>query len=147
MYDTGTNVGIGTTTPLSKLHVAGDLKVTGTTGYTMTFDGVNISNGAGIYLTDTQGTTFRGPILNDSYAPWFIRNQVNTGSLALQTTGSSGTNLNQLVLISSGNVGIGSASPVSTLAVAGTSTMQNILPASTLTYNLGASTTRWSQLW
>ena len=61
VYDTGTNVGIGTTTPLSKLHVA-DLKVTGTTGYTMTFDGVNISNGVGIYLTDTQGTIFRGPI-------------------------------------------------------------------------------------
>jgi hypothetical protein len=43
---------------------------------------------------------------------------------------------------SSGNVGIGTTSPAEKLVVAG-----NILPSANATYNLGATGSRWSNIW
>ncbi|MEK7161675.1 MAG: hypothetical protein AAB729_03225, partial [Patescibacteria group bacterium] len=117
------NVGIGTSSPTAKLDIqGGDLKVKGSTAVTMTFDGTNISNGSGVYFSDTGGTVFRGPLLNDTTSAWYIRNQVNGGSLALQTTGAgvillSPSQTTAVTVKSGGNVGIGTTTPQALLSL------------------------------
>ncbi|MDD4289979.1 MAG: hypothetical protein PHH83_01740, partial [Patescibacteria group bacterium] len=56
---------------------------------------------------------------------------------------SAGVSVN----LNTGNIGIGTSTPSTFFAVVGTSTMQNILPESNLTYALGSSNYRWSDLW
>lgn len=56
------------------------------------------------------------------------------------------------IINASGYLGIGTSTPGTHLSVAGTSTLQNVIPAGAYTgnvspYSLGASTTRWSSLW
>jgi hypothetical protein len=121
-YFMGANVGIGSSAPQKALDVQGDVAFKGSTGNTIIMDGSNIYNNGGLYFTDTQGATFRGPLLNDTTVGWYIRNQYNGGTLALQTETSGGsTNSDQLVLVgNTGNVGIGSSSPVQKLEVIGT---------------------------
>ncbi|MBP6891067.1 hypothetical protein KBC01_01845, partial [Candidatus Parcubacteria bacterium] len=46
-----------------------------------------------------------------------------------------------------GRLGIGTSTPSTTFQVYGTSTLRDIVPDATLTYNLGASTTRWNNAW
>jgi hypothetical protein len=98
MSFSGSNVGIGTTTPGSKLTVQGN--------------------------TLLQGTGVLNP---------------------LTIASSTGTTLFQV--LANGNVGVGSSSPSSLLTVVSTSSMRAILPETTLTYDLGASTSRWNSGW
>ena len=63
-----------------------------------------------------------------------------------------GFNATPTLTVTASNVGIGSTSPTTLFVANGTSTMQNIIPmgpytGNMSTYNLGASTTRWSSVW
>jgi hypothetical protein len=58
----------------------------------------------------------------------------------------------RIAVDTSGNVGIGSTSPMTMFVVSGTSTMQDILPGGTMTnntsiYSIGSSTSRWNTIW
>ena len=104
----GGNVGIGTSSPASKLHVQG----TGTTAIQVTGGSSNV---AGIYLGDAGGLA-NGRL---SYS-----NADN--SLQLFTSGSEAMRID-----SSGNVGIGTTSPATALDVTGTVTSDNFKVAAT----------------
>ena len=125
------NVGIGTSAPSVKLEVNGDLKIKGSTGYTMSFDGVNFGNGAGFYITND--LTMRGNLYTDTQNPWFFSNTVNGGDISMRTkTGAGATNNNQILLsnngtvsFNSGNVGIATTAPQAKLDVEGGSYFGN----------------------
>jgi len=100
------NVGIGTTSPIDKLTVAGNILPSTTTQYTL---GSETYKWANIFAaTGTFGSTI------------YIGSNIIQGSATttLFTTG----NANQLVLGSNGNVGIGTTAPVTKLTVHGTDT-------------------------
>ena len=114
--DSSGNVGIGTTSPASKLHVQG----TGTTAIQVTGGSGNV---AGIYLGDADGLA-NGRL---SYS-----NADN--SLQLFTNGSE-----RMRIDSSGNVGIGTTSPDSLLEVVGADPILTIRDSETTGANTNAT--------
>ena len=110
--ETDGNVGIGTTNPQSKLHVSGDLKVTG-----------------GISFRDTDttynGTNKNSSIYSDNNAD---RLQYNGSAGHIFTVGgsASGGETTAMKIDSDGNVGIGTDNPQATLDVNGTAKLSRI---------------------
>lgn len=80
-------------------------------------------------------TTGDNSIAIGTYSQTYKANQVVLG----------GTSITETIL--RGNVGIGTTNPSTLLQVVGTSTMRNILPEATLTYDLGSSSYRWNDTW
>jgi trimeric autotransporter adhesin len=119
------NVGINTSTP----------------GYRLTVVGNSYFNGN----VTTTGNLTVGSLNGLLYA---TNGLVGTTSLSvLGVTSSQWVTNGSDIYYSIGNVGIGTTSPSQKLVVAGTSSMQDILPQTNLTYNLGSSVLRWSNLW
>jgi hypothetical protein len=114
VYDNGTNVGIGTTSPSSKLQVSGEAYVTGAFG-----QGVSIANKITNY-----GAEFRTS--GASAQVFFGRSGNNIGSGAIGADASyvfrvwKPTDFSTpFVIEQGGNVGIGTTSPGSKLEVVG----------------------------
>jgi hypothetical protein len=114
------NVGIGTATPLRRLHVVGDAtdpllitKGSGTGGLLFSFDAVG---GTPRYVSSIR--TFESGTAGNNY-------------MAISASAGVSTSQEVMRLIGNGNVGIGTASPNFPLHVAGTIYSGNIIQAST----------------
>jgi hypothetical protein len=99
------NVGIGTTTPITKLHVSG------TGGNIATFNG-----GSGMWITLAEGGVNRGYIGSFAGNP----EDIDFGTYGGNTTGKLHLTIQdvpKLTVEASGNIGIGTTDPLSLLHV------------------------------
>lgn len=117
----GSNVGIGTATPVEKLSLAGS---TGTTfGLSLEPSGWNsakhrfsvpISGDVSMWSFNWNGTAVDSAL----YAPASIL--IAQGTITFNTTGSANSPAARMIIDSAGNVGIGTASPATKLHVVNT---------------------------
>jgi hypothetical protein len=136
------NVGLGEASPADKLDVTTSGGTTVATFKNTTTDANTFwsaSSGASTKLIFGQGGSNYARIVMD-------------GSDSNKLKFTDGGQNPWMTIDQSGRVGIGSTTPSTTFVVAGTSTLQNVIPAGPYTgnmstYSLGASTTRWSSLW
>jgi hypothetical protein len=73
---------------------------------------------------------------------------VRGGGITNPFTVASSSGATLFSIIANGNIGIGSSTPSQGLVVAvATTTIRNIIPESTLTYDIGASSSRFNNVW
>ncbi|MDD3263022.1 MAG: tail fiber domain-containing protein [Candidatus Absconditabacteria bacterium] len=100
------NIGIGTTTPGEKMHIAGDVKIDGAGG---TIGGATIANGS-LLIGNTLG-------IDDNELYFSTTSYIGTiGNFPLHIRTNSNT---RLFLSSNGNIGIGTTDPTTKLDVNG----------------------------
>jgi hypothetical protein len=125
-------VGIGTGSPSSALHVAGIVTASGFSG---PFSGTSGSFTSGITvtgatLTASSGASISGGLNNNSNGITNvgsisgITSLAGSGNISFSPSGSS-----QMVIDSTGNVGMGTSSPISRLQVAGALTVSSQVSA------------------
>jgi len=133
------NVGIGTTNPLTKLHVYGDFAMTtingtGTPAITGTQKlvlGGNTSNGVGNQIGWYPNSSFTGDIAQIS-ADATAYGVSSAGALIFRTNSGSETSPSEKMRISSnGNVGIGTAAPGSILDISTSTPILTLRSSST----------------
>ena len=107
IYDNGTNVGIGTTSPTEKLHVNGSVSIYGDLNFTKA-DGIGINAKESMVFT--------------------IDSDNNDTGRIFQFREGSGNTL--MIIQEAGNVGIGTTSPASILHVEGGSPTTNLIASS-----------------
>lgn len=127
VYDDGTNVGIGTTSPATKLHITGDITGTNKLLIENTNDGTNSYAGLG-FQSDFGHTYHPGILLNsstntayggvDSLNIW----QYHSKPITLVTN-----NVVRAIVTGGGNVGIGTTAPNHKLEVAGNVGVDNYI--------------------
>ena len=114
VYDNGTNVGIGTASPLSKLHVSdtsGGAIYIQDSDSTSTYNITSISNGGGNLSFDTRNSS--GAYVSTDYQ---IVKDVNGANYQRWFTQGS----ERMRITSTGNVGIGTSSPTTKLQISST---------------------------
>ena len=127
------NVGIGTATPAHKLQVQGGLAVTGNlassyTGFTPASSGVfmgSVYSGVGAEYTAVEMSSNTGSIIDFTANGEDLRGRIIyvNASNSMQFSTATAT---RMTLDGSGNVGIGTLSPLYSLDVAGTANVANI---------------------
>jgi len=159
-------VGVGTIVPGSPLTVSGSgLPDTPVVSITPTHDGSTYGATFGLSVIDSALQT--GNYVTNLLGVAYSTNNIATFNFNYEGSGSTSNSLglgfwgndNILSVVATGNVGIGTTTPSSKLTVVGdvsifgTSTLRNILPdmsggtGNMSLYNLGASTSRWSNVW
>lgn len=127
------NVGIGTTSPTSKLHVVGDVNITGS----------YLVNGSPLSASNWQRTSL-------SLAPAIITDSVNLGATATSSAliHLSGSSIDdQSFFMNPLGIGFNSVTTPITDGLAALETEGHILPHSDLTYSLGSATQTWTGIY
>jgi hypothetical protein len=99
IYDDGTNIGIGTTSPTAKLSVAGALKVTGSTSGNTRIWGYDHTDGTMGIITIGSGLSLSGDALSATAAYAYWRLSANSGT-AFAVTDNTLVNFNNSTGIS-----------------------------------------------
>ncbi|MDO9185145.1 MAG: tail fiber domain-containing protein [Bacteroidia bacterium] len=105
IFDTGTNVGIGTTTPTSQLQTIA------TGAKTADYSGAKFTNNA----TSASGTFTKAALELKSNGSWLGTNAANIGLYVSSVSG--GTTNYDAIFNGGGNVGIGTTTPTSPLTI------------------------------
>ena len=125
LYNT-TNVGIGTTDPVTKLHVVGNARI----------DGNLTVNGIQTIINTEVETTSRLEITNTGTGPAVLVNQTGTQPIAnFQDDG-----VTALLIADGGNVGLGTTNPGERLDVVGNARVSGGLTVDTTTLVVNSST-------
>ncbi len=140
----GGNVGIGTTTPGSKLSVAGNAYIDGTI---TTTGGINVTGGAtfgnissaSVSVTNATSTNVAISSLTTGRVPFITTGGRLTDSTNFTFDGSRLSTLNLNVT--------GTSTFLGTTTLATTTLTGNLLPATTLTLDIGTSTNRFRNIW
>lgn len=155
------NVGIGTTDPnYYKLRVYeedSDVSAEVKTASSSKVALFNLKAGGdtnvlqlGYYGSTTPGFAGIPPdsAVFDAVAPGgaYIINEASGAPIVFMTDGWQASN-ERMRITSEGYVGIGTKTPSTTLSVNGTSTMKNVVPASSLIYDLGNFERNWNKVW
>ena len=135
VFDNGTKVGIGTTSPAGKLHIGGWI---GGGFRTWMDNGVIVGNDSdGGYF----GVKDEGFDRKDTVITWGDNDQDNLRFIYTESPGPADGVEAMRINGGAGNVGIGTASPTEKLTVAG-----NVAPAANNSFNLGTASLRYSNL-
>ncbi|MFN7976674.1 MAG: tail fiber domain-containing protein [Vicinamibacterales bacterium] len=106
VYDNGANVGVGTTSPLDKLHVQFTNTVGSLTGYAVQNLGSTATSYSGMLFYDHTGALRQFQGYNNATGEYRINNLSPTPSINFMTGSTS-----RFLVDASGNVGIGQTSP------------------------------------